>query len=104
MTATSALAYIFGVQRTTLSPDQLKALRAVPVHEGMPNRLKIAMTMTDATQMDVAFSTNLTQATISDISNGNYRDLKHSTVQAIAGFFGCLIEDIFPSSRKALSA
>lgn len=92
------------MQRNILTTDQLKALRAVPVSETMPNRLKIAMTMTDATQIDVASSTNLTQATISDIVNGNYRDLKHSTVHRIAEFFGCAIEDIFPSTRAAVAS
>jgi DNA-binding XRE family transcriptional regulator len=90
-----------GVKR--LTEEQIKALRAVPVTASMRNRLRIAMALTDSTQNDVAEGTSLTQATISDIYNGKYADLKHSTVQAIASHFGVLIEDIFPTRLEVAS-
>lgn len=52
------------------------------------------------TQTELAQESELTQATISDISNGKYGDLKHSTVQRLAACFGCLIEDLFPSREE----
>lgn len=84
------------MKRTALTADELRALRAVPVTAALPNRLRIAMAMLDLTQSDVAARTELTQATISDIYNAKYSDLKHSTVQRLAGLFGCAIEDLFP--------
>lgn len=62
----------------------------------MPNRLRIVMAMLDLTQIEVASGSDLTQATISDIYNARYTDLKHSTVQRLAVLFGCAIEDLFP--------
>lgn len=81
-----------------LTDEQLEALRAVPVTTAVPNRLRVAMAMLAVTQVDVAAGTNLTQPTISDICKGNYTDLKHSTVQCLAAFFGCAIEDLFPAT------
>lgn len=84
------------MKRTQLTAEELRALRAVPVTAALPNRLRIAMAMLDLTQTDVATHTDLTQATISDIYNAKYIDLKHSTVQRLAALFGCAIEDLFP--------
>lgn len=62
------------------------------------------MALADATQLDVAAGAGLTQATISDIYNGKYADLKHSTVAGIAAYFGASIEDIFPRTHEALAS
>lgn len=88
------------MKRTTLNAEELKALRAVPVTRALPNRLRVAMAMLDLVQSDVAAGTDLTQATISDIYNGRYVDLKHSTVQRLSVFFGCAIEDLFPRAAE----
>lgn len=90
--------------KRTLTAEELTALRAVPVRPPMRNRLAIAMAFVQATQIDVAEGAGLTQATISDIVNGKYADLKHSTVDAIAAYFGAQIEDIFPRSREAVAS
>ena len=96
MTASQSHAYIIGVKRTTLTAEELRALRAVPVTASHPNRLRIVMSMLTLTQADVATGTSLTQATISDIYNARYADLKHSTVSRLSFLFGCAIEDLFP--------
>lgn len=90
------------MKRTTLNAEELKALRAVPVTAALPNRLRVAMAMLDMVQADVAAGTQLTQATISDIYNARYTDLKHSTVQRLAAFFDCSIEDLFPPVEEVV--
>lgn len=89
--------------RKPLTPEQLTALRAVPVTADLPNRIRIAMALADVTQVEVAEGVELTQATVSDIRNGKYNDLKHSTVQRLASFFGCAIEDLFPARQAVAS-
>lgn len=91
------------MERKPLTADQITALRAVPLSTELPNRLRIAMALANVTQVEVAEGTALTQATVSDIRNGKYGDLKHSTVQRIAEFFGVFIEDIFPSREVVAS-
>jgi transcriptional regulator with XRE-family HTH domain len=90
-----------------ITGDKLTALRAVPVTAEIPNRLRVACALAEVSQTDVAEGTGLSVPTISDIYNGKYNDLKHSTVELIAGFFGVLIEDIFPvraaTSRQAVA-
>lgn len=101
MTANRLMPIFIGVKR--LTDEQTKALRAVPVTPTMPNRLRIAMALTDSTQNEVAVGTSLAQPTISDIYNGKYVDLKHSTVQVVAAYFGVSIEDIFPARVEVAS-
>jgi transcriptional regulator with XRE-family HTH domain len=86
-------------QSRQLTAEEVTALRVVPLSDELPNRVPIAMVMTDATQTDIAEGTGLSQATISDIRNGNYVDLKHSTLKKLAAFFGCQIEDLFPPTN-----
>lgn len=84
-----------------LTAEQVKVLRSVPVTPQKPNRLKFAMALVTVRVGEVAKATGLTLATVSDIRNFKYADLKHSTVQRIAEFFGVFIEDIFPSLAAA---
>lgn len=69
--------------------------------DAQPNRLRVLMAMLDVTQSEVAGGAALAQPTISDIYSGNYTDLKYGTVQRIAEFFGCQVEDIFPKIEPA---
>lgn len=89
------------MKRTQLSADELKALRAVPVSATAPNRLRVAMAMLDLTQTDVARGADRTQASISDIYNFVATDVKLSTLRALADFFGCSIDDLFPRIAPA---
>ncbi len=52
--------------------------------------------MLDLTQREVAAGTNLTPPTVSDIYNFKVLDVKLGTLRALAEFFGCTIDDIFP--------
>ena len=52
--------------------------------------------MLDLAQTEVAAGTGLTQSTISEIHNFRTVDLKLSTLRALADFFGCAIDDLFP--------
>lgn len=92
------------MKRTQLNGDELKALRVVPVTSVAPNRLRNAMVMLDLTQNDVALGTSLTQATISDIYNFKVLDVKYTTLRALADFFGCAIDDLFPRVGEAAAA
>lgn len=86
-----------------LTEEQLTALRAVPVSKELPNRLRVAMALADVKQVELAESIGMSQASVSDIRNGKYNDLKHATVQRFAEFFGCYIEDIFPAREVIAS-
>lgn len=89
------------MKRTQLNGEELKALRLVPATPSSPNRLRVAMAMLDLTQNDVAQGTSLTQATISDIYNFKVRDVKLATLRALADFFHCSIDDLFPRVGEA---
>lgn len=89
------------MKRSQLNGDELKALRVMPATAASPNRLRVAMAMLDLTQNDIAQGTSLTQTTISDICNFRVVDVKLSTLHALARFFGCAIDDLFPRVGEA---
>lgn len=68
----------------------------------MPNRLRVALAMVQARQSDVADETGIFASSLSDIVNGKYGDLNVETARKLAEFFGCSIEDLFPS-REAVA-
>ncbi len=61
------------------------------------------MDLTGVTQVQVASGTGLTQSYVSRIKNGLYADLPGETLHAFAEYFGCQIEDLFPS-REAVAS
>lgn len=77
-----------------LTVEQLARLRDGAAE---PNRLGAAMRLAEVTQVGLAQSVGLTQSHISEIKNGNYRRLPIDTAAKLAGYFGCAIEDLFPS-------
>jgi transcriptional regulator with XRE-family HTH domain len=83
-----------------LSPEQLDALRLAPATG--KNKLALAMTLAGVTQMQIADATGLTQGYISKVKTGNYHDIRGESMRALAGFFGCLMEDLFPA-REAVA-
>jgi transcriptional regulator with XRE-family HTH domain len=85
-----------------LNRAQVTKLRRAPLLD-TPNKIALAMKLADVTQVEVAAGVGLTQASVSRIRNGHYEDLPFGTVQSFAHYFGCSIEDLFPS-REALSA
>lgn len=64
------------------------------------NRLGKAMELATLTQVQLAEGTGLTQSYISRIKNGRYDDLSGDTMRALANFFGCSLDDLFPASRE----
>lgn len=63
-----------------------------------PNRLQRAMDLAKVTQTDVANALGWDQPYISKIKRGAYGDagLPLERTRALAEFFGCHIEDLFP--------
>ncbi len=84
----------------TLSPEQLDALRSVPLLE-MPNRLRVALGMAKARQVDLVEATGLDPSMVSNFVNGNYRTMTLDTARKLADFFGCQIDDLFPARAVA---
>ncbi len=86
----------------SLSTEQLDALRAVPLG-AMPNKLRIALALTKAKQVDVADATGIQRPNLSNLVTGDYKTLTVTTAQKLADFFGCQIEDLFPSREVVAS-
>lgn len=67
------------------------------------NRIPEAMDLSGVTQMQIAAGTGFTQSYISRIRNGRYDAMPGETMRALATFFGCSIEDLFPA-REAVAS
>lgn len=76
------------------SADQLRELKAAPA---APNRVKKAIEIAGITQDIVAKGIGASQPHVTEIANGNYSRLPLETARGFATFFGCTIEDLFPS-------
>jgi len=61
------------------------------------NRVALAIELTDKKQVEVAEEIGMPQSQLSDITRGRFPDPKLSTLQKLADYFGCAIEDLFPS-------
>lgn len=79
-----------------LETKHLKALRAGAVPQA-GNRVALAIELAEKKQGDVAADLGMPQSQLSDICRGRFPDPKLSTLQKLADYFGCLIEDLFPS-------
>lgn len=84
-----------------LTSEQLQAMRAVPLG-AMPNKLRIAFALTKTKQTDAAQETGIAEPHLSRLSTGNYENVTVTTAQKLADYFGCHIEDLFPS-REAVA-
>ena len=85
-----------------LTPEQLAALRAVPVSADTPNRLRVAMALADVKMTEVSDALpGVNYKTLSAISTGRLTNPALQTAQSIAEFFGCAIEDLFPPQVAA---
>ena len=80
-----------------LTPEQVEALRSVPLVGDMPNRLRVALGMVKGKQSEIVVETGLLPSTVSDFMNGNYGDLNVETAWKFANYFGCDPGDLFPS-------
>lgn len=85
-----------------LTPEQVVALRSVPLG-AMPNKVRLARTMLDLKAIDVADAVGFHKVQLSDIERGEYKDIPLEKTRALADYFRCPIEDLFPA-REAMSA
>jgi DNA-binding XRE family transcriptional regulator len=85
-----------------LTPEQLEALRALPL-AGMPNKVDVALTLAKAKQSDIikAYEDDLDSSSVHRVVNGKYTTLDLELARKFAAFFGCQIEDLFPSRLEA---
>ena len=95
-------AQVFTFKRMPLTPEQVHALRSVPIGT-MANKVRLARTMLAITQTSVAEKVGLSSPQLSDIERGEYKDIPLENGRDLAEFFGCAIEDLFPV-REALAS
>ena len=80
----------------TLTPEQLEALRAMPLL-GMPNKVEIALSLVGAKQADIVEDKDMDASSVHRVVKGKYSALELETSRKFAAFFGCQIEDLFPA-------
>lgn len=83
----------------TLTPEQIQALQAVPL-SGMPNKVRIALTLAQAKQSDVSDETGIPAYSLSKIVNG-ITTTSLDNAQKLAAYFGCAPNDLFPPQVAA---
>ena len=81
---------------TMLSKKQLAVLRADLESPG-PNRVASAISLARVTQGAVARALGLPQPYISDVARGRYQTITVRNARKFAEYFGCAIEDLFPT-------
>lgn len=85
-----------------MTPKQLRQLRSTPPPD-VGNRLAVAFEITERTQSDCVRETRFTAAYVSDMVRGRFQNISIDNARVFAEWFGCQIEDLFPS-REAVSA
>ena len=78
-----------------LTAGQLDALRSIPVGNAL-NKVRLARTLCELKQTEVATATDFTSPQLSDIERGEYKDIPLENSRRLAQFFGCAVEDLFP--------
>lgn len=78
------------------------ALRATPLGD-MPNKLRLAFTLSGKKQVDAVEATGIAAPNMSDLVRGDYKNLTLETTRKLADYFGCSIEDLFPSRAAVAS-
>lgn len=84
-----------------LSPEQIAALKAIPVSETSPNRVKVAAVMANAPIGVIAEAAGMTIGQLSRIARGRVANVNLHTAQKLATFFGCAVDDLFPTLTEA---
>lgn len=85
-----------------MTAKQIKALRARRVPP-TGNRIPAACDISGLSQMDCARATGLTPQYINNVVRGRIQSVTVPTAHKFAEFFGCQIEDLFPS-REAVAS
>ena len=78
-----------------LTKQQLAMLRAEPG----TNRVAKAIDLASVTQVTVAEALGLPQPYVSDVARRRYKTITVENARKFAQFFGCSIEDLFPSDE-----
>lgn len=79
-----------------LEYGQLMTLRSAAT-ESAPNRVKLAIKLTGKTQKQIAHELDFTEPHLSNICVGRVKEVSLTTARKLADYFGCQIEDLFPS-------
>jgi hypothetical protein len=83
--------------RLVLSDEDLRTLRNTPITKRMPNRVRFAMTLLGVRPEDVIRATGIGRGTLSAMLNPQTRrSWTLPTVQLLASYFGCTVDDLFP--------
>ncbi len=85
-----------------LTPKQLKTLRETRIGAA-GNRLQAAIDLAEETQSSVARALDFPISYVSDTARGRHHTMRLDNAYRFAEFFGCAIEDLFPS-REAMTA
>lgn len=91
-----------------LDANQIEALKTAPLG-GLANRLQIAFAMADAPgrrvrQADACAATGLSPSAMSKLVKGAYQSLDIEHARKLADYFGCAMEDLFPSRERSAVA
>src|SRR5262245_59089085 len=78
-----------------LTKSQLEYLQSQPFGDA-PNKINLALALTNQTGLALSRVTGLTVPDISRIRNGKYDRISLVRCQVIALAFGCGIDDLFP--------
>lgn len=82
-----------------LTAEQLNALRLVPLMD-MPNKVRLALTLTQAQQQQVVEETGILYPTLSKIVTGKSGDgVSIGNARKLADYFGCEVDDLFPRQQ-----
>jgi transcriptional regulator with XRE-family HTH domain len=82
-----------------LTASQVQVLRgATPGEAG--NRLAAATKLSEVSQADLSRALGMTQQYVNDVARGRYQTITVDNARRFAEFFGCAIEDLFPSSQS----
>lgn len=80
-----------------LETDKLAELRSAQTSEAIPNRVSAAIKLLGLTQRSVALALDITEPHLSNICLGRVKTVSLHTAGKLANYFGCAIEDLFPS-------
>lgn len=86
-----------------LTHTQLTALRREPI-PGSGNRLAKAIDLSGETQTSIGEQIGLPHTYVSDVSRGRFQTITLENAYKFSAFFGCQIEDLFPSRSEALAS
>lgn len=85
-----------------LTRTQLQRLRRTVTPQ--PNKIKLAMQLAEITQVQVSREIGISQSQVSEDASGKFSEMSLDKSRAYARLFGCTVDDLFPSTREAMSA